>query len=353
MDWAEFFLNDALMSRRPWLHRANHDCVDRLLAELPAWTKIAERRHPEEFAARFLAGLRGIWGVPRRNPLFSGRAAALEQVAQRLRCCATSGETGVSQVELVGLGGVGKTQLAVEFAYRHFGRVYGLVVWISAETPESIAAGLRRLALDCGVEVLNRPNAEVVEEVKARLYRTRCPWLLVFDNLEDPGSLAPFLPRGAQAGSVLVTTRRVVAEWMEHCVRLDCFDDAEAMLFLRRAAGEHARVSDAAGGRLAETLGRLPLALAMAAAYMRVSDLTCECATRRATRLRHALQHHNNSTTQHTRSTALQTQQQTAAVHACAFIIAAPVVNSPTSPPQAVPLAVRGQGGGPSGARGG
>lgn len=75
--WSEFFLNDTPLGRRPWLHRRNHKLIDSLLERHSAHCRIAERRHPEEFASTYLTGPRGSWGVPNRNPLFTGALAAL------------------------------------------------------------------------------------------------------------------------------------------------------------------------------------------------------------------------------------------------------------------------------------
>jgi hypothetical protein len=200
--WSCYFLNDAPLSRRPWLHRGPaHSAVDALLAAHGGVTRFAERRHPEEFAATFLqAGARGCWGLPRRNPLFCGRERELAALQAALRA---GGASGVTQAELVGLGGVGKSQVATEFAHRGFDSgFYGLVAWINAETAASVAGDLRRLAADSGVDVRDRPAAEVLEEVKSRLYRAHFPWLLVFDNLElSAEALAAYLPRGGARGA--------------------------------------------------------------------------------------------------------------------------------------------------------
>jgi hypothetical protein len=292
--WSAFFLNDAPLSRRPWLHRGPaHAAVDALLSAHGELTRFAERRHPEEFAAQYLqAGARGCWGLPRRNPLFCGRDRELAALTTALRADGASG--GVTQAELVGLGGVGKSQVATEYAHRGFASgFYGLVAWINAESAASVAGDLRRLAADSGVAVRDRPAAEVLEEVKSRLYRAHFPWLLVFDNLElSAEALSSYLPRGGALGHVVVTSRRASA--VRPAVRVDCFDAGDSLAFLALAGGGsmpppspgRALTSpDADAAKLAEALGHLPLALAMAAAYMRRADVTCgEYAARLAAR---------------------------------------------------------------------
>lgn len=121
------------------------------------------------------------------------------------------------------MGGVGKTQLATEYCYRHFAaasevspssrvRKYGLVIWLRAETAEALSADLRALAIDSGIGVQGLRNEEVVDEVRARLYRTRTPWLLVFDNVSSAELIAEkgVLPRGCDSvGHVLITSREL------------------------------------------------------------------------------------------------------------------------------------------------
>ena len=152
--------------------------------------------------------------------------------------------------------------------------MYGLVCWLNAESAESLAADFRKLAGDFDIEVSDKQNDAVVEEIKACLYRTRCAWLLVFDNVESPSVVQACLPRGGvgKGGHVLITTRRVLDDWRGRYLTLDCFDPPTAAEFLRKAAappdGQQVSAPPGPGEveRLAERLGYLPLALAMAAA---------------------------------------------------------------------------------------
>ena len=161
------------------------------------------------------------WGVPPRNPHFTGRRATLERIASGLNAPgdrdSAAGQQGVTTLELVGMGGVGKTQLAVEFCHRHYAAAkpeaaggasssgYSVVIWLRAETAEVLAADLRALAADCGIGgVQGLRNEEVVAEVRSRLHRTRGAWLLVFDNVASRELLEAHLPRGCHgAGHVL------------------------------------------------------------------------------------------------------------------------------------------------------
>jgi tetratricopeptide (TPR) repeat protein len=298
--WSQYWLNDAPMSRRPWLHRPRHAEVDEVLRAEASHTRFEERRHPEEFSGRWSASLRGLWGVPPRNPHFTGREEELARLAGAL---APQGE-GMRTLDLVGMGGVGKTQLAIEFCYRQYTAAdrsppaaagdagYGLVVWLRAESSEALAADLRSLALDCGIGVQGLRSAEIVAEVRSRLYRTRCAWLLVFDNLNERSLLGLHLPRGAHGlGHVLVTSRDLQPADAASVFVLSCLSPAGSLDLLRRAGGDHLGVDEPAGeadtpagAAVAEKLGHLPLALALAAAYMRACDVSCGAYLRRLER---------------------------------------------------------------------
>src|SRR3954468_8663621 len=122
----------------------------------------------------------------------------LAELRRRLR---TGGGTLVVQA-LYGLGGVGKTQLALEYAHR-FAADYDLVWWIDAEQPVLIADQLSALAAR-----LDLPAGPTVGDTVDRLFaelRARGRWLLIFDNVEHPQDVADYRPGGA--GHVLITSR--------------------------------------------------------------------------------------------------------------------------------------------------
>lgn len=306
--WCAFFLNDIPLSRRPWLHRGKqYGAIDALLTAHGARTHIADRRHPEEFAAQFLGGLRGMWGVPARNGLFMSRQAELGRLSAMLR------SRSRARAAVVGLGGVGKTQIAIEFAHRHYAGEseprtgglgpdrstsssaasaveesvsYGLVVWVNAETREALINDLSSAALDFGMDVKGKTNLQVSETFKAALCQARHAWLLVFDNAERPEIIEDFIPRGGRTGHVVLTSR-ILPLQKDMCIVVDCFSERDAVAFLARAAGPNAGIAEklknkdgserkeTAGSALARRLGGLPLALAMAAAYMQRADITC------------------------------------------------------------------------------
>ena len=284
--WSTYFLNDTPSSRRPWLFRKQYGIIDNLLKKYSEQTHYGDRRHPEEFASAFHQRMKGTWSIPRRNPNFTGRDHELDSIQSRLSSQDIGRQRVVAKLEVAGMGGVGKTQLVTEYCYRRFPSEYGLVVWLNAESSDSLVADYRQLLADLAAEAdvesdLNKTTDEIVGEVKTRLFRSQVPWLLVFDNLEDHDLLEKFVPRGAgMKGHVLVTTRHVEVELgaESNCsLILGCFNISESLELLRRVSphnmeGHHN--ADAAEA-LCERLGNLPLALGMAAAYMQRCDVQC------------------------------------------------------------------------------
>mmetsp|Transcript_5933 Transcript_5933/g.9348 ORF Transcript_5933/g.9348 Transcript_5933/m.9348 type:complete len:1203 (+) Transcript_5933:87-3695(+) len=284
--WSTFFLNDTPSSRRPWLFRKEYNTIDRLLQKYSEQTHYADRRHPEEFASDMMKlRMKGTWSIPRRNPNFTGRDHELEQLHSHFSAQDHDGRQRVvvKIVEVVGMGGVGKTQLVAEYCYRNFPSEYGLVVWLNAESSEALVSDYRQLLADVVSETDSNPNKdtnEIIGEVKTRLFRSQIPWLLVFDNLEDRQLLENFMPHGAGTkGHIVVTTRHVnIGGGSNRSLNLGCFSQNESIALLRRAAGLHNMEgvsNEEAAKEVSESLGHLPLALGMAAAYMHRCDVTC------------------------------------------------------------------------------
>jgi tetratricopeptide (TPR) repeat protein len=259
---------------RPWVHidltnLAPDEATSRLLegvqpgpvepTEAPAFPG-QFRPGPSE-GPRYPGRIPEVSNLPARNVAFAGRDLLLDQLRQRLR---QQGSAVLTAQALYGLGGVGKTQLALEYAHRYQAD-YDLIWWIMAEAPGAISAGLAELGVRLGLVQDTRQVADQEQLATAVLkeLRRRERWLLVFDNVPDRQQLGPYLPQGN--GQMLVTSRHPVWGGIALPVKVDTFSRAESIAFLTYRISDH---DEATAGALAEDLGDLPLALEQAAAYM-------------------------------------------------------------------------------------
>lgn len=202
-----------------------------------------------------------VWHAPARNPHFTGREALLDRIFHRLE-----GQPDTVAVETVyGLGGVGKTHLAIEFAHR-FADSYTVVWWINAEEPTFIPSQLARLNTELGLPA--RASADdLVAQVLGHLGRTG-GWLLIFDNAARVGDVASYRPFGS--GHILVTSRNPLWGEIGGRTGIDVLDRTESLAFLK---SRMPALDEGIGSRLAAELGDLPLALAQAVAYLEATDI--------------------------------------------------------------------------------
>ncbi|HEU5376929.1 MAG TPA: tetratricopeptide repeat protein [Ktedonobacteraceae bacterium] len=146
-----------------------------------------------------------------RNPFFTARNSTPEDLhallKQRAQSCALSG-----------LGGIGKTQIALEYVYR-YASTYQAILWVGAETPETFLSSLTSIA-----EALELPERLVQDQHKIaqaviRWLDSHQEWLLVCDNVEDLALPQTLLPSIRQ-GSLLLTTRLQAEPLLQHALRL-------------------------------------------------------------------------------------------------------------------------------------
>ncbi|WP_078492371.1 FxSxx-COOH system tetratricopeptide repeat protein [Streptomyces yerevanensis] len=203
-----------------------------------------------------------VWeNVPPRNPNFTGRERLLAELAERL--ADDRSPTAVLPEAMYGLGGIGKSQLAIEYVYRHQAD-YDLVCWVSSEHTPGIVNALSHLAGRLGVDDSGDASSTVAQGLDA--LRRGVPytrWLLVFDNAENSQALAPYLPNSSH-GAVLITSRNPQWEDIADCLEVNVFERAESIALLNKR-GPALTPEDA--DTLAEALGDLPLAIEQAAAW--------------------------------------------------------------------------------------
>ncbi|MFD2350515.1 FxSxx-COOH system tetratricopeptide repeat protein [Nonomuraea ferruginea] len=207
-----------------------------------------------------------VWSVPTRNASFTGRNRILESLRDRL---VGGDDLGSRPQALFGLGGVGKTQIALEYAHR-FKADYGLVWWVPSNDVGEINRSLAALAVRLGI----RFGDSIADGAKAALEALRrgqphARWLLTFDNAEDAEALRPFLPGGP--GHVLITSRSQAWSSVAVPLEIDVFSREEGVEHLLRrvprlAADEALQIADA--------LGYLPLAIEQAAAWLEETSMS-------------------------------------------------------------------------------
>ena len=199
------------------------------------------------------------------RPVFlAGREELLAELDARL-----TGVDGAGPrvAVLCGLGGAGKTSVAVEYAHRHLAEV-GVCWQFPAEDTAVLAAEFAVLAAQLGAREVIDPR-DPVASVHAVLARQEAGWLVVFDNVLDRASVEPFVPP-AGPGRVLITTQNQL--WPPgQALDVPVLDPEVAADFLVNRTGDPDR---AAALELAAELGGLPLALEQAAAYMQATETT-------------------------------------------------------------------------------
>ncbi|GHO50522.1 FxSxx-COOH system tetratricopeptide repeat protein [Ktedonospora formicarum] len=218
-----------------------------------------------------------LWSVPyARNPSFIGRTTLLQTLHRLLTTKQSVART--KTLALSGLGGIGKTQAAIEYAYR-FGQHYHALFWLAAETAESLLASLQEIAF-----LVRLPEYEIADHslliaATRRWLASHQEWLVIADNVEDPAILQAVLPPLRQ-GALLFTTRRQALGPLVQMLELPPMSEEEGIALLLSRSSLHPLQQEAFPGTLqndetivhARELTRflegLPLALDQAGAYL-------------------------------------------------------------------------------------
>ena len=225
-------------------------------------------------SAEALATTPPLWYVPfHRNPFFTGREEILYTLHQGL---SHKGSMALTQSWAVnGLGGIGKTQIALEYAYR-FAHVYTAILWITAETPESILTSLSAIAALLPGGEKHESDQQKVAALVSRWLSANREWLLIVDNVEDLEVVEHFLPP-TRHGSLLFTTRMQALGALAHPLELPPMTVEEGTRFMLRrvkrlapaiSPNHHAPIDEVSAREIVVAMGGLPLALDQAGAYI-------------------------------------------------------------------------------------
>ena len=219
-----------------------------------------------------------------KNPHFTGRKTLIESIREKL--CDSASEQYTHRLAIYGMGGVGKTQIAIEYVMT-FENEYVGIYWITASSEAELLSGFQAIANETRcVNTESLTLSEIARQVLNWLYRSE-NWLLVLDNLDDITIAEGYLPRiRIGGGHVLITTRNpnslnIPAEGMQ----IDVHEPDEAKdLLLRRTQmldeiGTGSKVEHEAKA-IVKVLGYLALAIEQAAAYIRedLKDIFKFCA---------------------------------------------------------------------------
>jgi len=240
-----------------------------------------------------LCPLPPLWNVPlQRNSFFTGQEDLLSQLTSMLH---SEQKIALTQPYAIsGLGGIGKTQLVLEYAYRHR-QDYHAVLWARADTHENLIVSFVTIASLLDLPQKDEKDQMVIVDAVKTWLKGRAAWLLILDNADEPALVKEFIPP-AFRGHLLLTTRARSMGGLAHCLEVETMDSDRGALLLLRRAGliahraslEAAFPSDVAVAReIATDLGGLPLALDQAGAYIEetqcsLSDYQQRYQTRRA-----------------------------------------------------------------------
>ena len=215
-----------------------------------------------------------LWNVPYvRNFLFTGRETLLERLHDVFLPERTNTPTGAWAIS--GMGGVGKTQIAIEYAYR-YQKDYQAILWVRAEARETFIADLVALAELLTLPERHESNQRMIVEAVKRWLHSHDGWLLILDNVEDILMVADLFPSTCQSQVVLTTRLQASGSLVQRIDVMPMGCDESILFLLRRAKLlDHATALEAvaeemrgAAGRIWHTLGGLPLALDQAGAYI-------------------------------------------------------------------------------------
>ena len=238
---------------------------------------VVERPHAQ--LARFGAPFPEVWNVSRRhNAFFTGRDHLLQQLIDSF---ASESIVGMAIPQAItGLGGIGKTQTAAEYAYR-YREYYRAVLWVKAETQADLVTSFQTIGSSLKLPQEKLQDRASLIQTMHKWFITQTEWLLILDNADDLALVDPFLPKAAR-GHILLTTRAGAPNAQAQPLVLEPLSPEDGALCILRRAGIltwQGQLRDAsqadvdAAQKLSQLMDGLPLALEQAGAYM--NDTAC------------------------------------------------------------------------------
>ena len=265
-------IGDEEQAKKRLLQGVDRSSIPRRATTFPGINKLSKPQliqYPGEFP---------INNLQARNPYFVGRSELLEKINEQFHIREVICLTQV----ITGLGGIGKTQMALEYAHRYGAKYNDAIWWINSESAQSTFHDCLRFADALGLLPEGKETAEElsVNELGSRLkswQNSHRSWLLVFDNAYDSEIITPYISSMAQ-GHVLVTSRNHNLHKMGsfNSLFIEAFSKDDAIAFMherlsKKQIGEKHTLEE-----LIEQLGRLPLALAQAASYIVTTNINCK-----------------------------------------------------------------------------
>lgn len=217
--------------------------------------------------------LSSLWNIPYlRNPFLIGRDDILKQIYERF----FTNTTSTRFQALWGLGGIGKTQIALEYAYR-FHQEYNAIFWVHSESRETLFSSLVTIAQILNLPEKNQQEQPIIIQAVLRWLRTHDKWLLILDSADEPEIIKELVLHNPPNSHTLLTTRVQAIRRLARPIEVrELSTDSGALLLLKRAGLldedtpiEQANKAEQALARIiSQELGGLPLALDQAGAYI-------------------------------------------------------------------------------------
>jgi tetratricopeptide (TPR) repeat protein len=216
--------------------------------------------------------------IPPRTHFFQHRAES-----DRLRAVVDNGGTAVPGQVLTGMGGVGKTQLAADYARTAWqDGSLDILVWVTASARSPVVTGYAQAGVElCGADPDDPEEATqtFLAWLTPKAGATPCRWMIVLDDVADPNDLRNLWPPASPHGRTVVTTRRRDAALSgdgRHLIHVGLFAEGQAVTYLAQSLSIYGRQEPVEQlTALARDLGLLPLALAQAVAYVIDTGLDC------------------------------------------------------------------------------